>query len=453
VRLALLTTATLPLATAAPAHAKSETGSVAGRLTGALPTNGLGKASVRAYDVETGALTNVAAISSSGRFSVRLPAGGYLLHAVSVRDGAALSERLVPVSLNAGQRRSGLRIRLARVRAAPTAAAVPTPPITPTTASAPTAANARLTYRFDDFAGDTGARATLGRGLPALVAADIAGRESCDATQMVGARELRTLRSPRLLRRSSSFSSKLVLDRDLVAPRVVVRGRLSASPSSAHAAFTIDVVEVSTGRVLDTLQGAVRRRGRGLFTDERRIAAALTERLCRRPRAYRVGVALTLRGEYTAYNSTAAMNSTLRAKTTSEAPYAKWAGGQSFTYTDNVFRSRVSGCPATTITPGRGSWGAAVTVASGEQARVDLDLTITEATAYSTGNFNCEKDLLVVKNAPGPLLLGLKPRTFTLPLTGGTATIDSTLTLPTGGFIQRGTLTLTPVWSHALPHA
>ncbi len=92
-----------------------------------------------------------------------------------------------------------------------------------------------------------------------------------------------------------------------------------------------------------------------------------------------------------------------------------------------------------------------ITPASSAAITLDLDLGTAEATAYSTADFRCPQDILTLTKAPGPLLVGLKPRAFTFPASGGTATIDSAIRLPIPGFLHVGTLTVTPMWSHSLP--
>lgn len=433
----------------APASAKAaKSGVFSGRITGALPTGGRGDASVRAYDVRSGALVSVIGTTSGGRFTLRLPAGAYLVDAVSIRDRAVMSERLVPVSLKAGQRRSGVRLHLAAVRAKAAATKA-----LPKGASGKAAASGVTTYRFDDLSGSTKALATLGRGLPSLVGADVLGAETCNATQLPSIRARAVLSSTSQLKRSAYFASSTKVSRALLAPQLAVVGTVSAGKTSKLAAFTIQIVDLSTGTAVDTLKGAVRRSGKGLFTDERRIAAALTERICRAPKTYKVGLAIDARGEYTAYNSTAKLNGTVTAKTTSAEPYTAWNGGASTAWTDNVFRSRVDGCPSSNIKPGTVDWAAKVAAAGGGKAQLTIDLGASEYTGYSKADFTCVNNLANITGAPGPLLTGLAPRTFTLPAGGGTGTIQSTVTLPTGGFIHSGSVTLTPVWSHGLPGA
>ncbi|MBO9534825.1 MAG: hypothetical protein J7513_17765 [Solirubrobacteraceae bacterium] len=432
----------------APGAASAASGTVAGTVRGPLPKPGSGDASVRAYAVNTGRLVGVANVSPTGRFSLRLPAGGYLLHATSVRDRGARSDRLVAVSLRSKQVRRGLRITLQRVEPA-ALDPVEATPAAPAAAALP--ATTRIAYRLDEFTGDSQARATLGSGLTALVADDLRGAESCSTVQVAGDDVLPTLRSASALRRSSSFDGSTKIRRKLTAPRLVVQGALAGGPTAATSAATVRIVEPATGHVVDTLTGVIRTRGKGMFTDERRIAATLAERICQRPRRYRVALNLKVRGEYAAYNSTAAIAGSATAKVTDASPYALWKGSSPFTYTDNVFRSRVSGCPASAIYPGSGSWGARITVASSAAVQLQLDLGTADATAYSTADFSCPQDILVVTKAPGPLLVGLKPRTFTFPSAGGTATVDSAIRFPIPGFLHTGTLTLTPLWSHSLP--
>jgi hypothetical protein len=447
--IAALGASLLAAAGAPAAGVAAPAGTFSGRITGPLPASGLGKASVRAYDVQTGALVRIATAGRSGGFKLRLPAGAYLVDAVSVRDRAVMSKRLVPLSLKAGQQRSGARLHLAAV----TTNATSTTP-TPQPDAGVAAAAGVTTYRFDDLAGPTHSLATLGRGLPSLVAADVLGDETCSAIQLAGTRERTALSDTARLKRSPYFSRSQAVRRQLLAPQLAVTGTIAAGKDAAHAAFTVRIVDLSAGLAVDTLQGAVRRSGRGLFTDERRIAAALTERICRRPRSYSVALKIDGRGDYSAYNSTARLASTAVAKAATQAPYVSWRGAATFTWTDNVFRSRVTGCPASNVRAGTGGWSANVTALAGAQVRVDIDLTASEYTAYSKADFICQGKVGSITGAPGPLLTGTAPRTFTLPATGGTGTIAGGTTLAAGGgLLQTGTLTLAPVWGHALPGA
>lgn len=421
-------------------------GVISGRLAGTLPAPGRGTASVRAYAVRSGALVKVAKAERSGRFRMTLPPGAYVLEATSARDRGQRGLRVVPVTLKGGQRRSGLVIRLqpVAVRSTPALATVVADP------SAPAAgAEGRTTYRLAPFSGPSVALAAMGDRIASLAGADVRGQETCAATQTAPPEVAATLRSTSRLRRSPYVSRSVSLTRALIAPQIAVVGRLT-DRDAVRASFTIQLVEVRTGRVLDTLSGAVRRTGAGALRDERRIAAALGERLCRTPPSYRVQLALSGRGEYTAYNATGRIDSTITARTTSGEPYSAWTGNGQFTWLDNVFRSRVDPCPVKSVTPGGGGWGARITRTSTEAIRVDLELTASEYTAYSKATFSCG-ELATVKDAPGAILTGTAPRTFALPVLGGVGRISSTTTVPTGGFIQQGTLTVAPVWRRGLP--
>jgi hypothetical protein len=431
------------MAGAAPASGAAELGLISGRIDGAIPATGHGEASVRVYDVNTGALLAIGDAQRRGQFRLRLPAGGYLLHAVTVGERGVLRERLLPVSLRAGARRTGLRIRVASTAHAAPAGGLPAPSAT----SAP----GITTYRLDDLTGETAYRSALGRGLSALVAADVRGNESCSALQLADPRAGALIAQPQRLRAAATFARNTPLHQALLAPQIVVSGSLSAGSRAERSAFTIRILDAASGATIDTLHGGVRNTGRGLFTDQRRVAAALAERICRRPRSYRVALAITARGDYTAYNATATLASTAVARTRTAAPYASWSGGAGFTWGNVLFRSRVSLCKVTKVTPGSGNWSTTVTALPDAKVQVALELTASEYTAYPKAEFACEPGLASVTGAPGPLLTGTAPRTFTLPAGGGTGTIASTTTLPTGGLLQNGSLTLTPVWGHALP--
>ncbi len=421
---------------------------ISGRLVGTLPAPGRGTASVRAYAVRSGALVKAVRAERSGRFRLSLPSGAYVLEATSARDRGQRALRVVPVTLRARQRRSGLIVRLqpVAVRTTPVLATVVADPASP-----PAGAEGRTTYRLAPFSGPSVALAAMGDRIASLAGADMRGQETCPATQTAPPEVAATLRSTSRLRRSPYVSRSISRSRALLAPQIAVVGRLT-DRDAARAAFTIQLVEVRTGRILDTLTGAMRRTGSGALRDERRLAAALAERLCRTPPAYQVTLKLSGRGEYTAYNATARIDSSITAKTTSGEPYAAWAGSGQFTWLDNLFRSRVDPCPVKSVTPGSGGWGAKVLRTSTESVRVDLELTAAEYTAYSKATFSCG-ELATIKDAPGAILTGTAPRTFTLPVSGGTGTISSTTTVPTGGFIQQGTLTLSPVWRRGLPSA
>lgn len=437
----------VPAATAAHASAAAP-GVISGRLAGGLPSAGHGSASVRAYSVRSGVLVKVATAQRSGRFRVSLPAGAYVLEATAVRDRGQRSSRLVPVTLRAGQRRSGIVVRLRGVPAR-TSPALVVPAPSP---AAPAAGEGgRTTYRLAPLTGSTAAVAALADRVGALASADMLGAETCPTKQTAGAAILPTLRSTSRLRRSPYVSRQVRITRALVDPQVAIVGHFT-SKDSARAAFTIRLVELRTGRVLDELQGSVRRTGAGALRDERRIAAALAERICRTPPSYRVTLALSARGEYTAYNATGRIDSTITARTTSGEPYAAWTGNGQFTWLDNVFRSRVDPCPVKSVTPGSGGWAAGITRTSADTIGVALELTASEYTAYSKATFSC-LELATIKDAPGAILTGTAPRTFTLPVSGGVGTISSTTTVPTGGFIQQGSLTVVPAWRRGVPGA
>ncbi len=304
----------LALSISAPASATAATsGVISGRLTGGLPTAGHGSSSVRAFSVRTGALLKVAPAARSGRFTLSLPAGAYVLEATAVRDRGARRARLVPVTLTKGQRRRGLTIRLTAVRVR-SSSALRAPEVSPGAAVA--GDGGRTTYRLASFSGSTAALAALGDRVGTLASADARGQETCPAQQTAGPAILPTLRSTSRLRRSPYVARGTSLARRLIDPQVEVVGHLTAG-DAARATFTIQLVERRTGRILDTLTGAVRRTGAGALRDERRIAAALAERLCRTPPSYRLTLALSARGEYTAYNATGRIDSTITTRTTS----------------------------------------------------------------------------------------------------------------------------------------
>ena len=87
----------------AMAHAAVEPGVFAGTLGVTVPKGG--HATVRAVEVAGGTVVGAKDVGRSGAFSLRLPAGAYVVRGVVVPRRGAVVTKAIAVSLKPGQRR------------------------------------------------------------------------------------------------------------------------------------------------------------------------------------------------------------------------------------------------------------------------------------------------------------------------------------------------------------
>jgi hypothetical protein len=422
---------------AATAGAAAKKGTLSGTVAGKMPST-KGDATVRATNVETGTITAVERPNKHGRFTLKLPAGGYAVTATVVTAGGAMSSTTVAVSLKAGQRRTGIGFKPTKV--------------------VPTASRAYVTEKgakhpgttavmIQPFNGDSGAWRTLAPGISSVLAARLQQSPSCSGVvrenSSVQPFLLKTLKS----KGSKFYNGKTKTTRDFVEPDLIVTG--SANAGKDGAILTLTFTDTATKTVVDTVRAHLSTTGKGWLIGAKQLGKVVAERVCRAPASY--GVALHVDGafESPAYRSTGVIDTSLQAKSTGTA--VTWNGSGTYTWTDVKFASKTS-CDYRDLQATGGGWASsisALTSATGQkQIKVNWGLTATDQIKLTTASAYCP-GLPALADQPGPSQLGLTPSDFTLPAEGGVGKIGGGINGGGLGFFNSGTLTVTPIWKYA----
>jgi hypothetical protein len=422
---------------AGAATAKAKHGILSGTVTGKLPS-GKGDTTVRATNIETGVISKVVRPTKSGRFTLKLPAGGYAVTATVVSAGGALSAKTLAVSLRSGQKRTGIAFKPGRVSATASREYV-----TEKGAKRP----GTTAVMIQPFTGDTGHWRTLAPGLSTVLATRLQRSPKCSGLVRDNASMqpflLKTLKS----KGSKFFNGKTETTRDFVEPDIIVTG--SANEGKDGAILTLTFTDTATKTVIDTVSAHLSTTGKGWLVGAKQLTKVVAERVCRAPASY--GVALHVDGafESPAYRATGVIESTIEA--TSSGTGRTWNGAGTYAWTGVKFASK-SSCDYRDVQATGGSWAASLvaTTSAGGQKQVKVNwglaaadlIKLTTATAYCAG-------LPAVPDQPGPSQVGLTPSDFTLPAEGGVGKITGGLNGVGIGFFNTGTLTVTPIWKYA----
>lgn len=407
--------------------------SLAGTVTGGpLPTASRGTVDVRAVNLRTLQIAGVAHVTGARRWAIRgVDAGVYSVLTSVVRATGAPLQAISP-AVRARRGRVGVTTSLARRR--------PPRPRPRRPAEIVAHASPAPVVVVRAFAG-SGPNAFLGRGLATMLITDLGtGDADCRIRQREGIRE------DLIAQEIALQNSPLVDPSQRITPnplRAGVEVRGSVGTTADGMTWSIQLVDTATGAVVGGDEGSARGASGILGEAPAQIAGHLLDQIC----GDRYDVALTLRTDarFASHMASGTISAVLTAtgtRSANGAPPARFDGTGPAAY-ENLSFIPSNECALSNPVSNPGAWTVALEVTPAGRLRVTWD---PEASGVPTGTatVTCPGIPPVpVPGFPGPSLVDPSPRTFEVPVAGGTQAIGGGVQSGSQGWTHAGSITLT----------
>jgi len=424
-------------AVAAPAN-----GTFAGSLGAPVPKGAQG--SVRAIDRATGALVAAKPVARSGKFSLSLPGGSYVLvgTVVPVKRGAKITQTRIGVSLRPGQRRrnASLKARKRKKKAARGHAAYVQEhgEVTP----------GRVAVQIYDVTGNvTGDFKVVLPGLNDLLLDDVlngAAGQECGVTVLEVDRLADVLKELEF-EQSPYVDPATRVERNFALGDVEVRGTLSPVAGSPDATdLSLKLLDKTTGAVLDQVAGRLDRAT--FFDDLSTVGRKLGDALCKLSDVYEVTLDVNGRGDFATHNGSGTLHAVLRARRP-DAKAKRWTGEGALQWGDLAVATKIPECPLVSPVAPAITWTATIALTPTGELEVTWGPSGNE---MATATVDCvpsgpgEPDPPPIPGMPIVSLLNTGPLTFTVPPEGGTQALSGEVVSDGDGFRDSGTITVKP---------
>jgi hypothetical protein len=419
----------------AAAQAAGRPGVFAGTLGVKVPPGG--HATVRAIDVAGGSVVAAKDVGRTGAFSLRLPAGAYVVRGVVLPRRGRPVTKAVAVSLKPGQQRKHAKLT-ARRRARPPA------PKRATAAFVTERGNVRLgtvgvgIYPFaGPVGGELGAFAT---GFHDLLITDVLQQADARCKGRVAVREVARLND--ILREfelgKSPYADKSTFPRrNLIILDVAIRGRISELPDGTAKA-SITITDDRTGAELGKIDAPL---GQDVFAGEEKVAGRLVDKLCQLSETFTVTLDVSGEGRFATHAAVGTMHSVLLARRTGET----WTASGPLQWENVGFTTKVD-CPYVGIVVPVISWSVTI-VDRGDGLTLTWSRSANDST---TASVDCppsgpdDPDPPPIPGQPGTALVNTGPDTFALPYAGAILPISGIVQDGGDGFFNTGTIAVTP---------
>ena len=447
-RLALLAGAVL---LAAPSAALAANGSVAGSLS-TKPAK-QAQASVLATSLADGGVVSASAVSAGGTFKVSLPAGAYAISTVVVPapGGGATSTGAFPVSLKSGQKRTKIKVttKKAKTRKGKKSALASRSYVQEKGQVTPGVP----AFAVEDFTGapPTGDWQFMNQALTDLLITDLVGKTPCKTAVVANQRDRKLLEHELELQKSKYFDPKTRSKRNFIISDLTVSGTISVAADGQSAAVNVTITDARTGQLVDSFPATLPHDG--FFEAEEQLAKSVAERVCRRPAAYELTLAVNGQATFATHAASGTVNTTLTAlRSGGEAgqPPAAWSGVGPLAWEGLTVTSKTPPCTYAPE-PNSSSWSVSLGVVGDTQVQVDWSFA---SAAMATFTVTCPSDdgpPAVIAGQAGPALIGIAPTSATLPLAGGTVPLAGGITQGTDGWTNTGQLVVKPIWAADAP--
>lgn len=420
---------------APPAAPAARNGSFAGTLGVAVPKGA--QASVRAISSATGVVAGRATVGRTGRFSLSLPGGRYLVVGSVVGARGRVTTKRVGLTLKPGQRRRGAKLtarRKKRRRARP-AFLQERGQATP----------GQIAVGVHRFTGSTGDREldALAAGIADLVIVDVLNNvQRCGGVVLVERIRLADVLRELEFQQSPYVDPSTRVTRNIIVEDVEVRGALGKG-ADGRPVMTMRTTEHATGRVLQTYEMAL---GDDPFAVEEALARRLSDDLCKLSDIYEVTLDVTGVGRFATHEGAGTINQVLRARRTDRAARV-WTAEGPLQWTGVSFMSKTPPCVMVDPIVPTVAWNVRLEDAGGEQLKVTWGWSGNDG---ATASIDCppggpdEPDPPPQPGLPGPALLGSGPTTFTIPYAGAATPVGGGVSDQGDGWFNTGTLTIRP---------
>jgi hypothetical protein len=392
-------------------------------------------ATVRAVDAASGVVVAAKDVRRAGTFSLRLPAGPYVVRGVVVpRRGRAIA-KAIAVSLRPGQRRRAVKLTARKRRAVRRRARA---------AFVTERGNVRLgtvavgihqlSYSGRSPNGDLG---MFSQGFSDLLITDVLDLVERRCPRRVALREVARLAD--VLREfelgESPYADKSTFPkRNLIILDANVRGTfIEGADGSARVKLTI--TDDRTGAKLGDVDAPL---GADVFAGEQAVAGQLTDKLCALSETFEVTLDVRGEGRFATHDASGTMHSVLRARRSGET----WTDSGPLQWQNVGFASKTDCAYVDVVVPAI-AWSVTITD-TGSQLMVAWSRSGNDSTTASVDCPGDPFDPPPIPGQPGPSLLNTGPESFTLPYTGGTMPISDVVQDGGDGFFDAGTISVEP---------
>ena len=395
------------------------------------------QAEVRAISRADGRVTNTGTLGKTGRFTLTLPAGQYLVVGSVIPKrgkGKKVTEARVAVSLVAGQKRTKASLKARRRKASKK----PARASYSQEGGQVTAGN--VAVEIPNFTGLTGELSVLNNGITDMLISDVAGDGGgggeCDIT-VVESEHRQTLVNEAALSQSPYVDPSSRVTRNFVTGDVQVRGTLSGSPGSTTVTYDVRLIDTRSGGEVGRLSGSFD--AADFAAGEAKLAQALNSELCKLTDVYEVRIHLDGRGEFASHTALGTLDATADAKRAGRGKV--WTADGMYGWAGTTFIPKTE-CTVTAPVEPVVSWKVTLTATDAGVLRVEWTWADGDIV---TGTVTCPLPRPVpVQGQPGESILNTGPTAFDLPPGGGTQTLSGGFEALGQGWFNNGTLTVTP---------
>ena len=417
---------------ASAAGASARPGTFAGSLGIKVPRGA--EAEIRAVSRATGALAAARPIPRTGRFSLSLAPGQYLVVGTVMTRRGKLVQKRIGVSLKSGQKRkrTSLKARKRKRRSArPRAAFVQERGnLTP----------GRIAVEIPDVTGSVGDPDwdAFKPGINDLMMTDVLNaRDDCGTTLIEVDRRAELIRELEF-QQSPYVDPSTRVTRNLILGDVEIRGSIARVPGD-RARVAMVVVDKKSGESLGEREVVL---DRANWPDQlETLAKRLAGDLCKLSDVYEVTLDVTGEGRFATHSSAAAIHQTLRARR-NEPGRKVWRDSGPLQWTGVTFSSMTDCSYVDYVVPAIG-WSVTILDAGDGELQVTWTRDGNEST---TASVDCpgDPDPPPIPGQPGVALLNTGPESFFVPYGGGTQTLSGVVADGGDGFFNTGSITVTP---------
>jgi hypothetical protein len=420
----------------AAADASAKPGTFAGSIGIKVPKGA--EAGIRAVNRATGTVAAARPVGRSGRFSLSLAPGQYLVvGTVMTKQGKVLQKR-IGVSLKSGQRRkrSSLKARKRKRRGArPRAAFVQElGNVTP----------GRLAVELPKVTGSTGDPDwdALSGGIEDFMMTEFVEVTKCGTAVIEFERRAELLKG-------LEFEMSPYVDpatrpkRNLVIADIQLRSSISAAPRGG-AKIAMRIVDSTTGKTLGTRETTLGREDWAGPLEV--IAKKISDDICKLSDVYEVTLDVSGEGRFATHSGTGAIHQTLRARR-NDPTETVWRASGPLQWGAVTFATNIPECPMIDYIIPSVTWSVTITDAGSDQLQVTWasggnDSTTASVDCHPTGPG--DPDPPPIPGQPGVALLNTGPGTFVVPNAGGAQLVSGIVSDGGDGFFNSGQVTVTP---------
>ncbi|HEY5275204.1 MAG TPA: hypothetical protein VIK38_01490, partial [Coriobacteriia bacterium] len=193
-------------------------------------------------------------------------------------------------------------------------------------------------------------------------------------------------------------------------------------------------------------------RGDSFFGDLGQLSGKLVDELCKLTDAYEVTFDVRGQGLFATHEGSGTLRATVLARRGAEgdgAAGAVWRANGTLVWGDLAGRSKTD-CAVVDYVPGAQPWSVTILDAGDGRLQVTWNAENVGAAANSTASYDCPPegdpptDPPPIPGIPITSLLNTGPASFLVPYAGGTQALSGVVADGGDGFVNTGTMTITP---------